>query len=92
MRTATVKKIVQAAFGLEEYQVSGGPQWIDSTRYEIGAQADNSTLQNQLLSMLQSVLVERFHLAARSETKMVAGMAMVLEKGRTLRPLLSEAN
>jgi uncharacterized protein (TIGR03435 family) len=92
MTTATLKEIVQAAFGLENYQVSGGPRWIDSTRYDVIAQTANSTPQNQLLSMLQVVLVERFHLAAHHEMKTVSGLAMVLPKGRKLRPLLPETN
>lgn len=89
MRTATLKEIVQAAFGLEDYQVSGGPRWIDSTRYEVIAQTANSTPRNQ---MLQAVLVERFHLITHHEMKAVSGLAMVLEKGRKLRPLLPETN
>ena|ERR1051326_2323564 len=92
MRTATLKEIVQTAFGLEDYQVSGGPRWIDSTRYEVIALTANSTPQNQLLSMLQSVLAERFHLATHHETKTVSGLAMVLAKGRKLRPLPPETN
>lgn len=92
LRTATLKEIVQAAFGLEDYQVSGGPRWIDSTRYEVIAETASSTPQNQLLPMLQAVLAERFHLATHHEMKTVSGLGMVLAKGRKLRPLPAETN
>jgi uncharacterized protein (TIGR03435 family) len=39
MLCVTLKLLVQMAYGVNSYQVSGGPGWIGSTRYDIVAKA-----------------------------------------------------
>src|ERR1700682_762689 len=38
----TVKTLVAHAYGVREYQISGGPAWVDSERYDIIAKAEPS--------------------------------------------------
>jgi uncharacterized protein (TIGR03435 family) len=66
---ATVRRIIQAAYRLTEYQVSGGPGWIDSDRFDLEAKAGIRANEDQLRQMLQTLLADRFKLARHRETR-----------------------
>lgn len=51
----TVRKIILEAFHLTEYQLSGGPGWLDSDRFDLQAKAEGAN-ENQLRQMLQALL------------------------------------
>ena len=48
---------MQNAYGLQPFQITGGPAWIDSASYDIEAKAEGSATQRQVFLMLQSILV-----------------------------------
>jgi uncharacterized protein (TIGR03435 family) len=55
-----------------QLQVIGGPNWIDSDRYDIEAKADcrgGILPREQMQLMVQSMLEDRFQLKARMETR-----------------------
>src|SRR5215510_4844795 len=55
-----------------QLQVIGGPNWMDSDRYDIQAKADCSggaIPREQMQLMLQSMLEDRFQLKAHMETR-----------------------
>src|SRR5690348_5625562 len=52
----TLRELVIIAWRLQPNQVSGGPAWIDSARYDISAKAENSFKDGELPLMLQSLL------------------------------------
>ena len=64
----TARKIILEAFQLTQYQISGGPGWIDSDRFDLEAVAEGAS-ENQLRQMLQTLLAERFNLVIHRETK-----------------------
>jgi uncharacterized protein (TIGR03435 family) len=64
---ATLKMLIKAAYHLKDYQLSGGPAWIDSDRFDIVAKADDGS--DDMASMLQALLADRFKLKIRRETK-----------------------
>src|SRR6185437_5686780 len=66
-RNVTLKQLIQTAYGLQPHQVSGGPRWPDETEYDLEATAAGSASPVQLRAMLQSLLADRFHLAAHKE-------------------------
>jgi bla regulator protein blaR1 len=61
--------LVQNAYGVRDYQISGGPRWIYSGRYDVVAKAEGSASRDQLLLMLQTLLEDRFKLTFHRETK-----------------------
>ena len=76
---------------LQDNQLSGGPSWISSERYDIDAKLDDSQvealeklppeqriLQNKL--RVQSLLADRFKLVVREETKEIPVYALVIAK------------
>jgi uncharacterized protein (TIGR03435 family) len=93
-RNATLKDLIKAAYGLEDYQVSGDPAWIASARFDIEAKSVAIATRDQLLQMLQPLLAERFKLAGHRETKQLAIYTLVLaNKGPKFQPLkASEAS
>ena len=95
----TAKSLIAFAYDVKEFQVSGGPGWINSERYDIEAKeedADIATLQKlpfdqrgeQLRLRLQSLLADRFKLKLGHETRELPVYALVVAKNG---PRLSEA-
>jgi bla regulator protein blaR1 len=79
MRLATAKALIQFAYNVRAFQVSGGPSWIESDRFDIDAKVDDMTVGkmqamtlDQRLAlrrvMYQSLLAERFELKIRRTT------------------------
>lgn len=66
--------------GLEPFEVTGGPSWIDSDRFDIGATAGRDTSLTELRAMLQTLLADRFKLKAHYETRQMPVYRMVLAR------------
>jgi uncharacterized protein (TIGR03435 family) len=75
----TVRKMILEAFHLTQYQLSGGPGWLDSDRFDLEAKAEGAN-QNQLRQMLQTLLADRFRLVVHHETKETPVYALVVAK------------
>jgi uncharacterized protein (TIGR03435 family) len=69
--TATLKDMVAFAYRLRPHQVTGGPGWFDGDKYDITAKSDGRVTNDQLKSMLQSLLATRFQLTFRRESREV---------------------
>jgi uncharacterized protein (TIGR03435 family) len=88
---ATLRGLIREAYGAEDGQISGAPDWINSERYDIEAKADKS-VANELLKlsfdqrvleyrgMLQGLLADRFKLSLHRETKELRVYALVIAK------------
>jgi uncharacterized protein (TIGR03435 family) len=73
----TARKVILEAFHLNQYQLSGGPGWLDSDRFELEAKAEGAS-ENQLRQMLKTLLAERFKLVAHRETKEMPVYALMV--------------
>jgi len=73
-----------------QLQVIGGPNWMDSDRYDIQAKADCSggTIpREQVQLMVQSLLEDRFQLKAHTETRELPIYSLVVAKdGPKIKP------
>lgn len=72
----TLKRLVQSAFGVQDYQVTGGPNWLDSYHFDINAKVDEAEpelkgpqAQARTKAMLFSLLLDRFQFQFHRETK-----------------------
>jgi uncharacterized protein (TIGR03435 family) len=72
--------ILAEAFNISAHRIVG-PDWIATKRYDIVAKVSPGTTANQGRLMLQSLLIERFHLVAQFQTKMVTGYELVVAAG-----------
>lgn len=72
--------LVMSAYGVKDFQVSGGPDWADSERFDILAEAPDRADTRDLKPMLQALLADRFELALHRETRETAVYALVVAK------------
>ena len=98
------KFLIQYAYNLKPSQLSGGPSWISSEGYDVDAKEEDALAEelkklpreqglDEVRTMLQSLLADRFHLKVHHETKQLPVYALVVAKGgsklvqSTLTPL-----
>jgi uncharacterized protein (TIGR03435 family) len=90
-RFATVKMIVLKAYAVDDYQLTGAPDWVIKERYDIDAKFDSATADElqklsptdripARLQMLQALLTERFNLTIHREDKDVQVYYLVVAK------------
>jgi len=76
-----LKQLIQIAYGVEDYQVSGGPPWLTSQWYEIEAKtANESADRDEMRAMLRSLLEDRFKLRLHREDKVVPVFVLRTDK------------
>jgi uncharacterized protein (TIGR03435 family) len=79
-RNVTARRLVLAAYRLTPYQLSGGPAWLDSDRFELEAKAETASNEKQLRLMLQTLLGQRLKLVVHRETEEMRVYALVVGK------------
>jgi uncharacterized protein (TIGR03435 family) len=77
-QNVTLKRCILGAYGVGPQQVVGGPEWVDTIRFDIVAKSDQRGADEDV--MLQGLLAERFELALHKESKVMR--AYVLEVGK----------
>jgi uncharacterized protein (TIGR03435 family) len=80
----TLRQLIVVAYGrlkpLFGFQISGGPKWIDSDRFDIEAKAEGEASVDQRRLMIQALLTDRFKLIVRTETKELPVYALVMAR------------
>lgn len=65
-----VRQLIVRAYGVQPFQVLGGPSWLTGDRFDITAKAaDEGATPAQMNLMLQSLLTDRFKLRVHRETR-----------------------
>jgi uncharacterized protein (TIGR03435 family) len=87
----TPRQMVIYAYSMQNSRVEGGPDWIDTERYDIVAKGSTSATQDQMLLMLRALLNERFKAVVRIEPRETPVFALQLARedrrlGPELRP------
>src|SRR6266576_111636 len=98
-RAETLKGIIKFAYDIKsDNQLSGGPSWINSEKYDIEAKEEASVAGNlqklsfeehakQVRLMVQALLADRFNLKVSHQTKDLPVYALVVAKsGPKLTP------
>jgi len=90
----TLKFLIRLAYDVQEFQISGGPPWINSDRYDVEAKAGGSpegdmrTMTEEQRQadlarrrqMIQALLKDRFQLTLHKESKDAPIYALVVAK------------
>ena len=76
-----VRSVIKAAYKLSDYEVSGGPDWINSERYDVVAKSESASNPDKLLLMLGTLLEGRFNLKAHRETQQGPVYLLKVAKG-----------
>jgi uncharacterized protein (TIGR03435 family) len=81
-RNVTLKMLIGFAWRLQEFQISGGPGWVGSDRFDVQGKAeDRNADPDRLRLMLQSLLEDRFNLKSHRETKESTVYELAVGKG-----------
>ncbi|MEO5924925.1 MAG: TIGR03435 family protein [Bryobacteraceae bacterium] len=76
VRNASLSFLIQWAWDLKFYQVSG-PEWLKTQRFEVQARSAEGTSAKDLRSMMRALLMDRFTMAVHSESKELAVYALM---------------
>ena len=83
----TLKLFIMAAFEVRNELIEGGPEWLDSERYDILAKAPPDTDEKTLRAMLQTLLAERFKLVIHRKDRAMPEYALTVAKnGPKMQP------
>src|SRR5215469_18442755 len=75
------RMLILWAYDLAAWQVSGGPAWLDSDRFEIDAKPEHPMSREDTMLMVQSLLAERFLLSMHRETKEMPRYSLKVDNG-----------
>jgi len=95
-RGVTLKDLIQQAYEVRGFQISGGPGWIDSARYDIEAKgngpaiseadlirmtdAQRNRFQRDMHAKLRALMTDRFQLKVYRETREIPVYTLVVAK------------
>ncbi|ADW67095.1 TIGR03435 family protein [Granulicella tundricola] len=86
-----VKLMISLMYKVPMRQISGGPDWMETDKYDVEAKADKSYSLDDLHTMYRGLLAERFHLKVRKEIHEGPVYALTVDKGGVkMKPDLSE--
>lgn len=81
-RNTPLSELIKFCYGVHGKQVTGGPSWMESERFDILAKPDTPGMPsvNQLKSMVQKLLAERFALEFHREKKELSAYVITVDK------------
>jgi uncharacterized protein (TIGR03435 family) len=87
----SLRDLIKLAYRVQTEQILGGPDWLDSEKYDVNAKLSDAELQKRQtltadqksddLRVVQTLLSERFKLVVHRETKNVPVYALVVAPG-----------
>jgi uncharacterized protein (TIGR03435 family) len=80
-RDATMLDLIEAAYGVSEDTIAGGPGWMSSDLFDVVAKVPEGTTPATANLMLQSLLADRFALVIRNDTHPVPRYVLNIGKG-----------
>jgi uncharacterized protein (TIGR03435 family) len=88
----TLHFLIRVAYDLFDYQVVGGPEWMDSKRWAVSARAPVPMNRVQMRPLLRNLLEDRFALKAHLETRELPTYELVMARSdRRLGPKITPA-
>ncbi len=81
-RNTSLSFLITFAYGLHPKQISGGPAWLDSEKYDINGKpdVDGQPSVDQLKTMTRKLLADRFKLTFHKEKKDLSAYAITVGK------------
>jgi len=82
-RGYTLVLLMQRAYGVMDWNVSAGPDWIRTDRWDVAAKADipGSLTEDILQPMLANLLAKRFKLRVHESSEEMAAYALEVARG-----------
>jgi bla regulator protein blaR1 len=67
--SATLRQLIQYAYDVQPLQVTGGPAWASTSRFQVDARTERTTTPAQMRAMVRRMLAERFALKAHTDVR-----------------------
>ena len=77
---ATLRMLIINAYAIQPGQLAGGPEWMDSSGFDIDAKGDAGANREQVFLMLRSLLAERFQLRYHQESRQLPVYLLTVAK------------
>src|SRR4030095_7053801 len=65
----TLQQLIQYAYDVQPLQVTGGPAWVSTSRFQVDARTEGTTTPAQMRAMVRRMLAERFALKAHTDVR-----------------------
>ena len=91
-----LRMLVRMAYGVQDFQIVGGPSWLMSSKFDIAAKAPEGTnAMAGLMPMMRTLLADRFKLKTHTETRELPTYALTLARtdgklGPDIKPSTSD--
>lgn len=79
-RYATLKSMIGEMYKITDIQIAGGPNWIDTARFDVTAKAEHPDNIGNLNIMFQNMLADRFKLQFHRETRMLPVWVVTMDR------------
>jgi uncharacterized protein (TIGR03435 family) len=76
-----IKLMIQVAYRVKADQITGGPGWLDTERFDMEAKAEKPSSGDELHVMLMNMLVDRLQLKFHREKREMPMYALTVDKG-----------
>ena len=81
---ASLELLINFAFQRPSFEIDGMPGWAATEKFDVEARADGTPPAREIFLMLRSLLVDRFKLIARNDTrKMPVYVLVAVKSGQT---------
>jgi uncharacterized protein (TIGR03435 family) len=89
IRNATMLDLIQTAYSIDDTsKIVGGPNWLNTDRFDIAAKAPPAAPQDTLKLMLEALLADRFKLMVHMDKRPLQAYVLSVGKGK---PKMKEA-
>ncbi len=76
----TLRLFIENIYGVKDYQLLGGPEWMNTEKWDIVARTDGQTDWQQKYEMAKTLLADRFQLQFHRETREMPVYSLVALK------------
>jgi uncharacterized protein (TIGR03435 family) len=89
---APLRMIMTVAYTVTDRQISGGPDWINTDRWDIEAKGERQGTSDELHDALAHLLEDRFQLKLRRETREQSAYVLTVDKKGVKMPMHDAAD
>jgi uncharacterized protein (TIGR03435 family) len=75
----SLSECLEHAYGVRPFQIIG-PDWVRTDRYVVNARTERAATDDEIKTMLQALLIERFQMTLHREHKTLPALALTVGK------------
>ncbi len=81
-RNTSVSDLIAFSYGIQQKQIVGAPDWVETDKWDIEAQPDVPGVpdRNQVFEMIQKLLADRFQLKFHNDSREMSAYVLTVSK------------